>query len=456
MKHSKILTAILFVTFSFQTRAADFVVTSFVDAPDTLTGDGQCIGQFLKVPGCTLRAAIMEANSTDGPHNILLPVGSEYILTAVGGDEDNAVLGDLDIRKEIKILTGHNDGWVINGNFTDRVFQVHAEGKLTLMNGRVKNGYANTEDTFQGGAVKVEIDGILHIDDVDFSNNLANRGGAIFNDGLTTMVNSYIHNNAITSENEPFALPSQGSAILNRKNMILSSTTVGHNGKMLENPNNTTINQNEYSIHINPNGINADQPNTIIFNSTIAQNKAGGIQLEGGITDINQTTIALQTGQGIRFVRRGGDYKGTLQLKMRKTVVANNGGQDCNDLQALYSNVDAAKEIELLENFNISSDDHCGFLGMDNLENANVLFNGELNNWGGKTPTLLPLFSINNDILDFVVDDVCTSEDQRGGMRPLDGKNNGISFCDVGSVELNMAEDMLESDVIFKNGFEQD
>jgi hypothetical protein len=425
--------------------ATFFIVDRFEDAPDTSPGDGQCKGLNMVGATCSLRAAIMEANANVGPHTIAIPAGSEFILTHLGEDEDLAVTGDLDIKQDITITNGLSQGFVINGNGTDRIFQIHANAKLTLNNGLVKNGTANTVNTFQGGAIKVEIDGILIVDNVDFVNNLANRGGAIFNDGEVLIENSYLHHNAITNENEPVNLPSEGNAILNRKVMIISTSTLSYNGLLLENPNNTSINNGEYAIHINPNGINAEQPVTFIFNSTLANNKYAGIRSYRGITNINQSTIANHESRGLRFTRHT-DHDDELQLTIKSSLFANNGSGDCNDLQFL-----PASELDVLENFNASTDATCGFTGVDNIQNISNPFNGSLHNWGGETPTLM--LKDTSVAVDFVISG-CSIMDQRGSDRPLDGNNNGFSFCDVGALELDRNKDPISSDVIFKNGYD--
>jgi len=147
----------------------------------------------------------------------------------------------------------------------------------------------------------------------------------------------------------------------------------------------------------------------------------------------------------MRFTRHP-DFADTLQLTIKGSLFANNTSYDCNQLQFL-----PPLEVSILGNYNASMGDNCGFSGVNNLQNISNPINGSLSDWGGKTPTLM--IDSNSSIVDFVIED-CSSEDQRGGFRPLDGNNNGISFCDVGSVELDRTIDPLASDIIFSNGFE--
>jgi len=442
---SNYTTYLLFIILVVSTsvKADFFIVDRFEDAADFIA-DGVCHGENMVGDTCSLRAAINEANFTVGADTILIPHGTEFVLSATGEDENNGYTGDLDIYGEITIING-TQGFVINGNGSDRIFHVHEDAKLTIENGLLTHGVANTLSTFQGGAVKVEEDGIFIAKEIKFANNLANRGGAVFNDGDVLLENSYLHHNAITDENTPQNLNAVGDAILNRHVLWLVSSTVAHNGFLNDNPNNTPLINGTYAIHANPNGNAAPQPFTLIYNSTIANNKYSGIRSDEGITTIDKSTIANHNGRGLRFTRHS-DHAGELQLTIKYSLFANNVATNCNDLQFLPAN-----EVDLLGNFNASTDGNCGFTDMNNLENINNPINGSLSDWGGKTPTIMILPE--SPTVDFVTEN-CGNIDQRGGDRPLDGKDNGLLFCDVGALEFNRNTDPLVSDTIFSNSFE--
>lgn len=437
------LTLLALITLSMNVTADNFIVNRFVDAPDELTGNGVCAATGLVGDRCTLRAAIMESNVTAGPDTILIPAGDAYILTRLG--EDNIGLnGDLDITGEVTLING-TTGFVIDANGIDRIFHVHAGGNLMLENATLKNGVANTPTVFEGGAVKVEEGGTFSSNEVVFMNNLANRGGALFSDGTVVIENSYFHHNAVTDENTPQNLDSVGSTILNRNLLLFATSTVSHNGQLLDNFSQATMTNGQYAMHFNPNGINATPPASFIFNSTIADNGYGGIRSDRGFTDINQSTIANHESRGIRFTRN--DNEGdVLQLSIKKSLLVNNDFQDCNDLWAL-----PASETSLIGNFNASTDTSCGFTGMDNHENIINPINGSLHDWGGFAPTLM--LHPNTIAIDHASDD-CTDADQRGTQRPIDGNDNQVVTCDIGAVEFNPMTDPNQSDIIFKNSFE--
>src|SRR5512133_1543201 len=75
-----------------------YVVNSTADAPDADVGTPNCAAADGK---CTLRAAIMQANFATGPQTVTLLAGV-YVLTRTG-DEDAAILGDLDIAGDLTI-----------------------------------------------------------------------------------------------------------------------------------------------------------------------------------------------------------------------------------------------------------------------------------------------------------------------------------------------------------------
>src|SRR6476619_2903506 len=70
-----------------------YQVTSTTDAPDAAIGDGTCASAS---DGCTLRAAVQEADAHSGPVEIAL-TGATYDLSIAGRDENQSATGDLDI-----------------------------------------------------------------------------------------------------------------------------------------------------------------------------------------------------------------------------------------------------------------------------------------------------------------------------------------------------------------------
>ena len=86
-----ILTALI-VVWSTLAQAGSFMVESSSDSPDAVPGDGVCLAADLS--GCTLRAAIEEANSLAGPDTVIINASVNQISLTEGAlvITDNATL----------------------------------------------------------------------------------------------------------------------------------------------------------------------------------------------------------------------------------------------------------------------------------------------------------------------------------------------------------------------------
>ena len=127
---------------------ANFTVTTGSDAVDFNPGDGICSAGL---PGCTLRAAIMEANARPGKDRIVVPSGT-YSLSSPAIVDDHSIFGDLDITDDLVIEGAGVGVTILDGGSQDRLFDVHGArvevSGLTLQNG-------NTVEIGEvGGAVR--------------------------------------------------------------------------------------------------------------------------------------------------------------------------------------------------------------------------------------------------------------------------------------------------------------
>ncbi len=161
------------------TASNTFVVNSIADLPDADVGDGVCAAAN---GTCTLRAAIMQANFVSGPNTMTVPSGV-YLLTRPG-DDDEAVLGDLDIGDDLNIQGAGAALAIVDGNGAatgDRVFQILSSAKETSLSGlTIRNGkkVANTFD--EGGGLDWEGGGgHLHLSNVVFEGNAARYAGGL-------------------------------------------------------------------------------------------------------------------------------------------------------------------------------------------------------------------------------------------------------------------------------------
>src|SRR6266576_5800189 len=115
-------------------RAADFAVGSPSDAVDANVGDGKCAAE---TGGCTLRAAVQEADAAGGASTIAIPAG-RYRLTiaavpAAGSASDrDASNGDLDLNAEITLRGAGAGRTIVDGGGGDRIFEVDGAASAHL------------------------------------------------------------------------------------------------------------------------------------------------------------------------------------------------------------------------------------------------------------------------------------------------------------------------------------
>jgi len=178
-----------------QARAATFTVTSTFDMVDSNIGDGVCAA----APSgkCTLRAAVMEANALSGSHKIVLQA-ARYSLTIAGRGEDDAQTGDLDIRQHLTIVGKGAANTIVDGNGTDRVFDVIGNlfivPQVALAGLTVTGGSADN-----GGGIRTLGPAIVRVTGCTIRNNVAmfdGKGGGIYNFATMTIASSTLAQNS--------------------------------------------------------------------------------------------------------------------------------------------------------------------------------------------------------------------------------------------------------------------
>src|SRR3954447_23146564 len=130
-------------------RAAEFVVDSTADAPDAKTADRHCRTASAT---CTLRAAIQEADATDGADTVIVPPG-RYRLSSVpapeagAAGETDAGNGDLDITDDLTVRGAGARETTIDGGGLDRVFEVASGTTALISDMAITGGDATSGDT---------------------------------------------------------------------------------------------------------------------------------------------------------------------------------------------------------------------------------------------------------------------------------------------------------------------
>src|ERR687896_663234 len=161
------------------------------DLPDSNLGDGVCRAGFGGDTGCTLRAAIQEANNSFGSDTILVNPGVyELEIPAFADDLDST--GDFDIRGSLTILGQLPDGItpapagqvVVDGGFPveadpeavglDRLFEIHpSAGNVTYKDLTLHEGYTDGE----GAAIQDWSSGLLRLERLNVTKNKATGAG---------------------------------------------------------------------------------------------------------------------------------------------------------------------------------------------------------------------------------------------------------------------------------------
>jgi len=285
-------------------RGLSLTVNSTHDAVDANPGDGICA----TVTGaCTLRAAIMESNSSAGYDTVQVPAGV-YVLTIPGGGtpDDTCATDDLDLLGDLTITGAGTDLTVVDGNGTHRVLDVVYPALaqivgLTLQHGaedvgggiRV-SGYLVLDHCVvagnvatEGGGIFVDFPGVnmgtVEIFDSAITDNTASNGGGIFNDGGTVeMLNSRVNGNA----------SDYGGGIYNDDgSVLLRFSTVCDNESL------------DWGGGIYTQRFFSFEPPLTVENSTICDNRArsefagdgGGIYALGGLSLTNSTISGNST-----------------------------------------------------------------------------------------------------------------------------------------------------------------
>lgn len=273
-----VLWAVVAVAGASPAWAAIFAVTKTED-----TNDGACLPT-----DCSLREAVVAANTTPGLDMITLPEG-DYALTITGANEDQSVTGDLDISEEATIdgagaatttvSAGGEDG------IGDRVLDIVANADATIsgltMSGGSPPGDPDRSDNSFGGGIANRGAGELELVEVTVSNNTASFGGGIAIDdsdddgGTLTLADSTVSKNTASGSASGGGIGIDGS----------SATIIG-----------TTISDNTARAGGGIAIVNSNDEQTIIENSTISTNSAtdlfgGGVVNSNSLTTIRSTTI---------------------------------------------------------------------------------------------------------------------------------------------------------------------
>lgn len=408
--------------------AAIFTVDTTVDAVDVAPGDGVCA---TATGSCSLRAAVMEANSLLGKDTVQLPEGT-YVLSLVGSDDASAV-GDLDLLDAIRIegagrqatfvdASGLDDPVVADpGSPTDPTYEIAgisfqsstsgvvsgSAGSWTIENCR----FVGNSNSLPGGAITM-LGGNVDIRDSEFEgNSSASDGGGIFLWGASAdLTRVSMTGNSADGGGAIFA------GVFGT--VRIADSTVA---------NNQTTSGTAIEVQ--------QSPQVSIVNSTVTGNSQGGVGISEAAVAIAFSTIVGNGGAGL--------YTYDSPPWLRGTILTGNTGGDCE--------IVLNSGVAISEGFNIIGDVSGCQLTLDPTDVAGTPSSpvnpmlGALMDNGGPTMTYKPLGG--SPAVDAVPPSSCEYDDdglvttpplsltadQRGRVRP---RGTG---CEIGSVELQPA-----------------
>jgi CSLREA domain-containing protein len=388
--------------------ASASTIITVTTTTDVIATDGQC----------SLREAVIAANTDTGTGDCPAGSGSDTInfspslstpaifkLTLTGANEENAATGDLDLTGILTIQGTQVDQIIIDGNGTDRVFEIRPGATIiisgvTITNGDPGSGASGGGIIVTGGTPRAK----LTLVDSTVSKNTAANGGGIQN--LGNGANSIIQNTQISSNVAMIA----GGGISNSGVLTLL---------------NSTLNQNQARTGggIDHSGFSLNLTNVTISNNN-ASDDGGGIYNRADAILLN-VTLAGNTANG---PDTGGNiFNDTASLSIKNSILANSDVDgNCFNSEGIINS----------QGNNLDSGSTCSFAGTGDLVNTDPLLGSLQNNGGG---TMTRALQTGSPAIDHGNNTGCPQTDQRGYVRPADGDGNGTVVCDIGAYEYDGA-----------------
>jgi CSLREA domain-containing protein len=348
---------------------------------------------------CSLREALRAANldiavdacpAGSGADSIAIEPGV-YNLTQPGSGEDDGLTGDLDIFDNVTIVGASLTSTIIDGQGSDRIFQVIVDVDVKINNLTIRNGFAPAESLYGGGGIlngsPGALAGSVQIINCLFTQNHAeNTGGGMENAGTASLLNVTFSNNQAAVGAGVF---SDGTIVV--VNAVFMQNTASITGGGFDNHSGATI-------------------SNVTFSGNTA-GQGGGLFNDGTITMLNTTIAGNNTG----VVNNG-------IIRSKNSIFTGSTEDDNCSGNGTFTSL----------GHNLENTDTCGLHGAGDLVNSDPLLGPLQNNQG---PTFTHALLAGSPAIDSGDDTDCPLQDQRGAYRPADGDDNSSKVCDIGAFE---------------------
>ncbi len=423
---------------------AEFSVDRLDDAADVDTGDGLCLAAG---GGCTLRAAVSQANALPGFDSIVLGPGV-HVLSLPGRRDDANLSGDLDITAALEIVGAGMDVTAISGAGVDRVLDVHAgdiNAPVALHDLSVRDGLITSgagQNTAPGSGLMIRIQATVQLENVRVHDNLNAWAGA----GGIEVLGNLLGRRVVLQDNEGHALVLQG-AVTDLSECLIQ----GHNEAI--------------RVEGFPDTPNSAHFDRCSFIDNGADNSQAAVIFVGGHIDdviFSNSTFSGNTGSSVIF------NDNFSRLHLRNCTLFDNHLVGGSAATVMDIHGPAAPMLHLSNTVAFNSVKSQQVV----VSAANLITDG--GNWLGAVlpiltwhpgdvvdaavaPGLLPREHVNaftalhrtttdSELIDAGQSGPCTARDQLNRARPLDGDGDAMALCDIGAVE-------FAPEVIFADGF---
>jgi CSLREA domain-containing protein len=367
--------------------AETFTVTKTIDS-----NDGACDAD------CSLREAIIAANTNVGADTVILPSGV-YSLTLTGMDEDAAATGDLDITDDLNIIGSGTLSSIIDGGAIDRVFHVVGKVNVEISQMTIRNGKSEWSADADGAGL-LNSSGNLVLSNSVVENNESDSGsGGICNgSGTTKLIYSTIRDNYGYGVG---GIANGSGAITITNSIVVGNTSMGGGG-----------------------GLSNGSGTVMLSNSTIISNGTGSLDpVGGGISNCGGGAVELINST----VSNNDSYAGTGGIhNLAYWPICDSGHITItNTIVAYNANGNCSGSITSMGH-NLDTENSCSFDEYGDLSNTDPLL-VSLDDNGG--PTLTQALKVGSPAIDSGDNTVCPATDQRGFIRDLS--------CDIGAYEFD-------------------